>query len=61
MEKLLIILAEICSALLSILCVYHYFAHDNRGIIILFSLVFAGMAVWLHKIQRPLHFDFKVW
>ena len=61
MEKIFIIGAEICAILLSILCVYHYFASNCDGMVIFFFLVFAAMAIWCHKIQKHIKFDFKLW
>ena len=61
MEKICCIIAEICAVLLSILCVYHYFSIDSDGMILLFSLMFAVMALWCHKIQKDIKFDFKLW
>lgn len=62
MEKLFMIMAEICAILLSILCVYHHFNSGyDSDIAILFSIVFAIMAIWCHSIQRTLRFDFRLW
>ena len=61
MEKLLIIGAGICNALLSILSVYYYCANHCDGMVLFFSLMFAVMAIWCYKIQKPLKFDFKIW
>lgn len=61
MEKVLIISAEVCAVLLSILCVYHYFTSNCDGMVILFSIIFAGMAIWCHNLQKDIKFDFKLW
>ena len=61
MEKVCIIGAEICAALLSILMIYHYFANDCDGVVLFFSILFAIMSVWCHKIQKDIKFDFKLW
>lgn len=61
MEKLLIIGAEICAFILSILCVYHYCVNNSGGVAILFSIIFAVAAYVCHRIQKDLKFDFKLW
>ena len=53
--------SEICAAILSILCVYHYFASHCDGMVIFFAVMFAVMAVLCHKIQKSLRFDIKLW
>ena len=60
MEKLFIIGAEICAFILSALCVYHYLAGNCENMVMLFSLMFAAMAVWCHRIQKLLKFDFRL-
>lgn len=61
MEKVLIIGAEVCAVLLSILCVYHYFTGNCDSSVVVFSIVFAIMAAWCHKIQKDIEFDFRLW
>ena len=61
MEKILVISVEVCAILLSALCVYTYFK-DYDGMVMFFSIMFAGMAVWCHGIQKSMKFTkCKIW
>ena len=55
MEKLLLIGAETCLFITSLMLGYWYLTHGD-GVILFFSVVMFLFAVWCHKLQKQMSF-----
>ena len=52
MEKIMIIVIELCAIGLAIQMFWHYFTDNNDSLLIIMGVIFSIFAVWAHIMQK---------
>lgn len=52
MEKIMIIVIELCAIGLAIQMFWHYFTDNNDSLLIIMGVIFSIFAIWAHIMQK---------